>query len=240
MGEYCIKIFIIWYNLHIMRILLVEDDKNIANSLKTALESECFVVDAAEDGEQGAYCAQLNDYDLMILDNMLPKKEGIEVCREVRRCGKTLPIIMLSVKSDASSKTELLNAGADDYMTKPFSFDELIARIRAIMRRPKQMENDIIQVDNLILDGNKHSVIRGDKEVYLTRKEFILLKHLMKNQGAVLSRAAIMERVWDMDADPFSNIIESHIMNLRKKIDFGKHKKLIATVPGRGYKIDMA
>lgn len=222
-----------------MRILLIEDDKNLAESLKVSLESECFIVDIAEDGEQGAYCARLNDYDLMILDNMLPKKGGIEVCKEIRGCGKTLPIIMLSVKSDTSSKTELLNAGADDYLTKPFSFDELLARIRAIMRRPKQIESDVIQVDNLILDGNKHSAIRGDKEVYLTRKEFILLKHLMKNRGAVLSRAAIMENVWNMDADPFSNTIESHIVNLRKKIDFGKHKKLIATVPGRGYKIDL-
>lgn len=223
-----------------MRILLIEDDKNIANSLKVALESECFIVDIAEDGEQGAYCAQLNDYDLVILDNMLPKKEGVEVCKEIRKRGKTLPIIMLSVKSDTASKTELLNAGADDYMTKPFSFDELLARIKAIMRRPRKTENETLQADNLVLDGNKHSVIRGDKEIYLTRKEFILLKHLIKNQGTVLSRAAIMEHAWDMDIDPFSNTIETHMVNLRKKIDFGKHKKLITTVPGRGYKIDMA
>lgn len=223
-----------------MRILLIEDDKNITESLKASLESECFIVDIAKDGEEGAYCAQLNNYDLAILDNMLPKKPGIEVCREIRGCGKTLPIIMLSVKSDTASKAELLNAGADDYVTKPFSFDELLARIKAIMRRPKQLENEILQVDNLIMNPARHIAQRGEKEIHLTRKEFLLLKHLLKSEGAVLSRATIMEHIWNMDADPFSNTIETHIANLRKKIDFGKHKKLITTVPGRGYKIDVA
>jgi DNA-binding response OmpR family regulator len=222
-----------------MRILLVEDEKDIIKFLKLSLESECFVVDVAEDGEKGSYLARTNDYDLIILDNILPKKQGLEVCKEIREEGKNSLILMLSVKSDVATKVDLLNAGADDYLTKPFSLEELLARMRALVRRPKQIESEILQIDNLILDTKRHLVKRKDKEIYLTRKSFMLLEYLMRNQGLVLSRGMIMEHVWDMNADPFSNTIESHILSLRKKIDFGKNKKLIHTVPGRGYKIDV-
>ncbi len=219
-----------------MRILIVEDEKEILNFLKVSLEAECFVVDMAEDGEGGSYLARTNDYDLIILDNMLPKKSGREICEEIRKDGKNVPILMLSVKSETTTKIDLLNAGADDYLTKPFSFEELLARARALLRRPKQIESETIRVKDLSLDTKKHLAKKGDREIYLTRKEFILLEYLMRNPGLVLSRGMIMEHVWDMHADPFSNTVESHILNIRKKIDSKSKIKLIHTVPGRGYK----
>ncbi len=207
-----------------MRILIAEDDKGIINYLKPSLEGENFIVDAVEDGEKGLYLAQTNDYDLIILDNILPKKEGYKICEEIRKDGKTVPIMMLSVKSEIETKVKLLNAGADDYVTKPFSFEELRARIKALLRRPKKIENQILKVDDLVLDKSRQTVARGKKEIYLTGKEFSLLEYLMKNQDTVLSRGMIMEHVWDMNADPFSNTIEMHILNLRRKIE-QKNKK---------------
>jgi len=220
-----------------MRILVVEDEKKINDFLKKSLESECFAVDTAMDGEKGSYLARSNNYDLIILDNILPKKDGVQVCREIRESKSNVPIIILSVKSETITKVDLLNAGADDYLTKPFSLEELLARMRALLRRPKDFKSDIFSVDDLIVDIAKHSVKRGDEEIKLTRKEFMLLEYLLKNQGIVLSRGMIMEHVWDMNADLFSNTIESHILSLRKKIDFGGNKKLIQTVSGRGYTI---
>lgn len=222
-----------------MRILVVEDEQAIVDFLKKSLEQECFVVDVARDGEQGAYLAKTNDYDAVILDYMLPKKNGKEVCKEIRDRGKTFPIIMLTVRGEVSDKVELLNLGADDYLVKPFSLEELLARVRALLRRPKKTETDMLTIDDLTLDSKKHTVKRGGKEVYLTRKEFMLLEYLMRNEGAVLSRGMILEHVWDMNADPFSNSIESHIASLRKKVDT-KNEKLIHTVPSRGYKIEAA
>ena len=220
-----------------MRILVVEDEKKIRDFLKTSLEAECFAVDVAEEGEQGSYLARTNEYDLIILDNVLPKKTGLEVCQDIRKTGKTTPILILSVKTETLSKVELLNAGADDYLSKPFSLEELLARIRALLRRQKDIESDILTVDDLALDIKRHTTKRGKKEIYLTRKEFMLLEYLMRNQEMVLTRGMIMEHVWDMTADPFSNTIESHILSLRRKIDTKGKKKLIHTVPGRGYKI---
>ena len=225
-------------NKEAMKILVVEDEKEIRNYIKSSLEAECFVVDTAADGERGAYLAKINDYDLITLDNVMPKKTGMEVCKEIRAGGKNTPILILSVKSETTTKVDLLNAGADDYLTKPFSIDELLARIRALLRRPKEIEEDILKIDNLELDINKHIVRRGGKDIYLTRKEFAFLEYLMKNKGNMLSRGMIMEHVWDMSVDPFSNTIEAHIMSLRKKIDQPGMKKLIHTVQGRGYKID--
>ncbi len=227
------------YYIH-MHILVVEDDREINDFLRVSLEAECFAVDTAFDGETGSYLARTNDYDLIILDNILPQKEGQVACKEIRAAGKSMPIIMLSVKSETVTKVDLLNAGADDYMTKPFSLEELLARMRALLRRPKEMENEILNVDDLFVDAKKHSVKRGKKEIYLTRKEFILLSYLLKNAGAAMSRGKIMEHVWNMDIDPFSNTIESHILSLRKKIDVKPKKKLIHTVPGVGYKISSA
>lgn len=222
-----------------MRILVVEDSKEISDLLKTALKSEGFAVDVAEDGERGSFLARTNEYDVIVLDNVLPKKNGIEVCKEIREKGKTTPIIVLSIRSETTTKVDLLNAGADDYLIKPFSFEELFARIRALLRRPKRIEGEILKIGGLSLDTKRHVVRRNRKELYLTRKEFMLLEYLMKNRGIVLSRGMIMEHVWDMSADPFSNTIEAHILSLRRKVDADGKRKLIHTVPGRGYKIDL-
>ena len=221
-----------------MRTLIVEDEKDICDFLKKSLESECYVVDTAFDGEEGLRLIQTSSYDIVILDNNMPKKTGLEVCKELRAEGNSVPILMLSVQSETTTKVDLLNAGADDYLTKPFSIDELNARIKALLRRPKEIESEDLRIDDLFLDLNRHIITRGEKEIYLTKKEFTLLQYLLRNKGIVLSRSMIMEHVWDMNVDPFSNTIESHIMSLRKKLDLPKHKKLIHTVSGRGYKID--
>ncbi|MEA1963151.1 MAG: response regulator transcription factor [Patescibacteria group bacterium] len=221
-----------------MRILVVEDEKNICDFLKKSLESECYAVDTAADGEKGLEMIRGGNYNIVILDNNMPKKTGLEVCEEVRVEKNNIPILMLSVQSETTTKVDLLNAGADDYLTKPFSIDELQARIKTLLRRPKVIADEILKIDDLSLDIDRHSVKRGKKEISLTKKEFTLLAYLLKNIGIVLSRSMIMEHVWDMNVDPFSNTIESHIMSLRKKINLPKHKKLIHTVSGRGYKID--
>ena len=219
-----------------MRILLVEDEDDIIEFLQPALEEECFVLDIAKDGKRGSFLGRSYEYDLIILDNMLPKKDGMEVCKEIRDAGKTTPILMLSVLGNTEKKVELLNAGADDYLSKPFSLVELIARIRALLRRPMNMTDEILKIDDIVLNGKKHTVKIKKKDIYLTKKEFMLLEYLLRNQGTVLSRGMIMEHVWDMNADPFSNTIESHILSLRKKL--GSKSKLIRTIPGRGYKIE--
>lgn len=221
-----------------MKVLIIEDEKGISNFLKKSLETECFTIDIVEDGEKGVLAATTNKYDIIVLDNVLPKKMGNEVCQEIRQANINTPIIMLSVKSETATKVDLLNAGADDYLTKPFSLEELLARIRALLRRPKEMTNEIIKIYDLELDQKEHTVRRGDKDIYLTRKEFMLLEYLIKNQGIVLSRGMILEHVWDMNADPFSNTIESHILSLRRKINVGNKKNFIKTVPGIGYKIE--
>lgn len=221
-----------------MRILVIEDDKQIRDFLKKSLEAECFAVDTAADGTKGLQCAWHNENDLIILDNILPEKTGLEICKTLREDGITTPIIILSVKSETLTKVDLLDAGADDYLTKPFSFQELLARMRALLRRPTQLEEEVLCIDDLTLDTRRHVVMRGKKEIPLTRKEFMLLEYLMKNEGIVLSRGMIMEHVWDMESDPFSNTIETHIMSLRKKIEGKGKRKFIHTVPSRGYKIE--
>lgn len=221
-----------------MRVLIVEDEQKIADFIIKSLEAEYFVVDHAVDGEHGSYLARLNDYDLIILDNMLPKKTGVEVCQEIRTNGKSTPILILSVMTETQQKVDLLNAGADDYLMKPFSLEELLARVRALLRRSPQITADVIEIDDIVLDTKAHIVTQNGNEIYLTRKEFMLLQYLMQNRGTVLSRGMIMEHVWDMNADPFSNTIESHILSLRKKLgDTDKGKRFIVTVPGSGYKI---
>ena len=221
-----------------MRVLVVEDDPQINKFLKASLESERFLVDSTHDGEEGLYLARTNDYDIIVLDYVLPSKTGLEICTELRTEGKTTLIIGLSVRSETVNKVSFLNAGADDYLTKPFSLEELLARMRALLRRPQEMQSDILEICNLQLDSKRHTVTKDGQNVYLTRKEFSLLEYLMRNRGTVMSRGMILEHVWDMNADPFSNTIETHIMTLRRKVDTDKQMKLICTVPGIGYKID--
>lgn len=222
-----------------MKALVIEDEKGVRDLICQHLRSECFAVDSTDNGTHGSYMARTNDYDVLILDNMLPEKQGVEICEEIRRTGRTVPILVLSVLGDTKQKVELINAGADDYMIKPFSFDELMARVRALMRRPTKLEGDILSIDDLVVDIKQQKVKRAGRSVYLTRKEFMLLEYLMRNMGTVLSRGMIMEHVWDMSSDPFSNTIESHVLSLRKKIGDVAPNRLIQTVPSRGYKIEL-
>jgi DNA-binding response OmpR family regulator len=221
-----------------MKILIIDDDADLAAILKSSFEQEGFVADVANQGDQGSFIARTASYHLIILDRSLPKKGGLEVCREIRTV-KSTPIIMLSVDSDPSIKTVCLDAGADDYVTKPFSFEELLARVRAILRRPQKVEEPILTFGGLELDPEKHLCRKGAEEIYLTRKEFLLLHYLMTHAGHVVSRTMIMEHVWDAEVNPFSNTIEVHIQNLRQKIGDGDTKRLIRTIPGRGYKMDI-
>jgi DNA-binding response OmpR family regulator len=221
-----------------MRILVIDDNLDIRHFLKESLESENFVVDTAGDGTEGSYMARSNDYDAIVLDYILPKKNGSVVLKEIRDAGKSMPILMLTVQDEIDDKVDLLNMGADDYMTKPFSYKELLSRVRALVRRPAQIILPVLKVGDFVLDTVRLRATRGGKEVYLTRKEFALIEYLMRNSGNVVSRGMLMEHVWDDSLDAFSNTIEAHIRNLRRKIDSASEKKIIHTVPGRGYKID--
>jgi DNA-binding response OmpR family regulator len=230
-NKSCIEI-----KLNPMKLLVIEDDSSIRNVLRMSLEASSFAVDTAEDGEEGSYLARTNEYDLIILDNVMPKKLGKKVCQEIRESGKTTPIILLSMKSDVLEKVSVLDAGADDYITKPFSYEELLARIRALTRRPKSITEKVLRIKDIELNIDRHVVLRDGSEIELTKKEFTLLEYLLQNKERVVTRGQIMEHVWDINADPFSNTIESHIVNLRKKIG-DSHKRIIKNIPGRGYKI---
>jgi len=221
-----------------MRILIIENDMDLIGQLRKNLEQKTFAVDVANNGEDGSYMARVNEYDLIVLSDSLPKKTSTDVCRDIRNANKTTPIIILSNTTDIQEKISLLHEGADDLITKPFSFEELIARIQTILRRPTIQYKPVLDVDTVKLDCHNQLVTRKEKRVYLTRKEFALLEYLMRNKGSVVSRNMIMEHVWNEETDPFSNTIESHILNLRKKID-SKRRRLIHNVPGRGYKIDV-
>ncbi|MDD4409109.1 MAG: response regulator transcription factor [Candidatus Pacebacteria bacterium] len=221
-----------------MKILIIEDDKDMSIFLKTALKKEGFIVDAVEDGETGQYKALTSYYDLLILDLNLPDKSGEDVCTALRGKQKDFSIIVLTGEQEINKKIELLNLGADDYMTKPFSFEELLARIRAVSRRPKVIEADIIEYKDLTIDLTRGTVKKNNKEIYLTLKEYTLLEFLIRNRGEIVSRNSIVDHVWDMNGSLFSNSIETHLSKLRKKLDKDPNK-IIKTVPARGYKIDL-
>jgi DNA-binding response OmpR family regulator len=221
-----------------MRLLIIEDDIDLRDLIKSYLVSESYIVEATSDGERGINLAKESNYDLIILDLSLPRKDGITICKELRSFGCNTPILILSVTSETPSKVLLLDSGADDYMTKPFEFSELLSRIRAILRRPRSIEEAMFFVDDLMLNLNLNKVTRGGREIYLTKKEFNLLSYLMKNKSKVLSRGSLLEHVWSAESDPFSNTVEAHILNLRKKIGRENEKELIHNIPGRGYKID--
>jgi DNA-binding response OmpR family regulator len=222
-----------------MRILIIEDEPTLGKALKENLEAEAYAVDIEVDGAQGLYRARTNEYDAIVLDDILPGKRGYEICRELRQGGSTAPIMLMSVQSGIETKVGLLNDGADDYLAKPFSFDEMNARLRALLRRSSDFRYGEIQVDDLMLDETNAAVLRAGQRIYLTAKEFALLRYLMRNSGRLVSRTAIFEHVWDGEADPLSNMIETHMHNLRRKIDRPGLKKLIHTVSGRGYMLHL-
>ncbi|PMQ00871.1 MAG: DNA-binding response regulator [Dictyoglomus sp. NZ13-RE01] len=222
-----------------MRILIVEDEKKLALAIKKGLEREGFAVDCAFDGEEAQYFIETGseDYDLVILDIMLPKKDGIAICKEVRKKGITTPILMLTAKDKIEDKVLGLDSGADDYLVKPFAFDELLARIRALLRRPKQLVPEILKVGDLTLDTSSRRVFKGDKEIFLTSKEFAILEYLMRNVNKIVSREQILAHVWDYDSESFSNVVDVHIKNLRKKIDTENGNKILQTIRGMGYRL---
>ena len=221
-----------------MRILLVEDDTAIARSLKEGLEDEAYAVDIAHDGSEGYRTAVTDDYDVIILDIMLPGMNGYEVCRALRNDGNKTPILMLTARDAERDIVEGLDTGADDYLAKPFSFDVLLARIRALLRRPNEKLEEIIQVGDLKLDPSSKRVTRASQEISLTAKEYGVLEYLMRNKGKVLSKEQIISHVWDFDADVLPNNVELFIMFLRRKIDKLFKSKLIHTVSGFGYKLE--
>jgi len=221
-----------------MRILIIEDDKEIANYLKRSLEAEYFAVDTVHDGENGLSLATLNSYDLIILDLSLPSKGGRDICREIRLAGNYVPIIILSVISDTLNRVEILNLGADDFLSKPFSFEELLARIKALLRRPKSVIPEVMESGGLRVDLTNKTAKRGVQEIYLTKKEFMVLEYLLRNRGKVVSRTSLFEHAWDMNTDPFSNTVDAHILSLRKKLGSASGQRMIQTIPGRGYRID--
>ncbi len=221
-----------------MKILVIEDDQAIADMLKIGLQPEAHAVDIANSGTEGSFMARSYTYDVIILDHALPGKDGIMVCKDIRGMGKTTPIIFLSVTGDTDTKVLALENGADDYMTKPFSLVELKSRIRAVLRRAPTDKKVELKVHDLTLDPQQHYAIRNKKHIRLTKKEFALLEYMIRNKGIILSRAMLMEHVWTADSDPFSNTVEAHIRNLRKKINTGSKRELIINIPGHGYIID--
>ena len=220
-----------------MKILLVEDDPDVVRSLLPALKETGYVTNAVFDGESGYLAAQTDEYELIILDYNLPKLNGREIIKKIRDAGLSTPIIMLTVHNELEEKIDLLSLGADDYLTKPFILSELLARIKAVLRRPKNWEGNILKINDLELDPDKFLVTKNNKRIFLSSKEFDLLEYLLKHKGRILSRQNIMEHVWDENADPFSNTIEVHIRNLRRKLE-NDGRRLIFTVSNRGYKID--
>lgn len=220
-----------------MRLLVIEDDPSIIRSLASTLKDAGFAVDVSQDGENGCFMALTNSYDLIILDCNLPKLSGQEVVARLRAEGRETPILILTVRTEINNKVDLLNLGADDYLTKPFVLSELLARVKAILRRPKSLPNRILKMANLTLDRDKLSLTKNGEGIRLSAKEFSLLEYLLVNKGRVLPRQEIMEHVWDENADPFSNTIEVHIMKLRRKIE-GPGEQFIFTFSNRGYKID--
>ena len=218
-----------------MRILVVEDERRIAGFISRGLKEEDYAVDIAYDGKQGSYLAEINPYDLIILDIMLPTYEGVEICRHLRAKKINVPILMLTARGAVKDKVTGFNAGADDYLTKPFHFEELLARVKVLLRRPVTSKTSVLKVDGLELNQLSHEAKRSGKTIALRSKEFILLEYLMLNAGEVISRAMISEHVWDEQFDSMSNVIDVHVRNLRNKIDDGFKDKLIHTMRGSGY-----
>ena len=221
-----------------MRILVVEDDEKIANAIKKGLEQESYAVDVEYDGRDGEDSALALPYDLIILDRMLPGMDGLTICQALREEGKKTPVLMLTAKDKISDRVEGLNSGADDYLIKPFAFDELLARVKALLRRPQEQTGTILVVADLTLDTITKKVTRSGRDISLTPKEYSLLEYFMRNPERILTKDQIIEHVWNFDADILPNTVEVYVGYLRNKIDSPKDKvKLIKTARGFGYKI---
>lgn len=219
-----------------MQILIVEDEEKIANLLRKGLLEERYTVDIAKDGEEALYKHEINEYDLIILDLMIPKMTGEEVCRTIRKTNTSIPILVLTAKDAIEDKVACLDAGADDFVTKPFSFAELSARARALIRRNKKADPVILTIDNLSLDPATKTATRGGKQILLTAREYALLEYFMRNPNVLLTKTQLLEHVWDYNYDGFSNIVETYIKYLRKKLYTSPHdKELIHTRRGSGY-----
>lgn len=222
-----------------MKILIVEDEREVADFIIKGLMTERFVVDWARTASEGMAYVKAGRYDLVVMDVNLGKSDnGLDLCAALRSAGEIFPIIMLSVTNDAATKVKALNLGADDYLTKPFFIVELLARIRALLRREKKITGPKLVIADIVLDMLAHTVTRAGKLLGLSRKEFTLLEYFMRNPGTTLTRAMILENVWDVNADPFTNTVDVHVSFLRTKIDRGRRHKLISTVYGYGYKME--
>ena len=218
-----------------MRVLVVEDEQKINRTVCQALREEAYAVDSAKDGEEGEELALVNQYDLIILDLLLPKKTGMVLCRGLREQGVTTPILMLTAKDTVEDRVQGLDSGADDYLVKPFNMNELLARVRALLRRETTIKSTRLQVADLLVDTSSHRVSRAGAAIELTSKEYAMLEYFMRNQDQVLTRTMISEHVWDDQFDSLSNIIDVYIRRLRRKIDEGFTPRLLHTIRGSGY-----
>jgi DNA-binding response OmpR family regulator len=220
-----------------MRILVVDDDRRLCGVIKRGLVEEGYAVDLAYDGEDGEYLGEVNPYDVIILDIMLPNKDGIQVCRELRARKVTTPIIMLTARDAVEDRVKGLDTGADDYLVKPFAFSELLARVRALLRRDGMSRSPELRVADLTLNTLTRHVWRGERPVELTTKEYVILEYLMRHPDAVVTRTMIEEHAWDYDFDSLSNLVDVYINRLRRKIDIEGEESLIQTVRGAGYRL---
>ncbi len=218
-----------------MHILIIEDEKKIASFIKRGLKEEGYAVTVANDGGEGLFFVQNNEYDLILLDVMLPTIDGVTLCKSIRERGKTVPVIMLTAKDSIKDKVKGLDSGANDYLTKPFAFEELLARIRAQLRPVGSSVVTKLHVDDLEMDLLSHLVTRAGIEIELTTRECSLLEYLMRNTGTIVTRTMIFEHVWEINFDTATNIIDVYINYLRRKIDSNSAKKIIYTIRGRGY-----
>jgi DNA-binding response OmpR family regulator len=222
-----------------MRVLLIEDDRKAAKLLTKGLQEEGFVVDVAATGEEGEVQVAVNEYDVILLDWLLPGKDGIAVCRDLRAHRVSTPILMLTARDGLSDRVSGLTVGADDYLTKPFAFAELLARIRALLRRSRLAQPTVIRVADLTIDPTSRRVTRAGVLVALTAREFAILEVLARSQGEIVSRTRLVERVWDEASDVLDNLVDAHVSHLRKKIDRGSGVSLIHTVRGFGYRLGL-
>jgi DNA-binding response OmpR family regulator len=220
-----------------MRLLLVEDDKKAARVLSRGLHEEGFVVDVAHSGDVGEEMARVNRYDVIVLDWRLPRKDGLAVCRDLRRRDIVTPILILTARDSLPDRVSGLDSGADDYLTKPFAFEELLARLRALLRRSELTRPPVLKVGDLVLDPVTHRVTRGGQEIALTPKEYAILETLMRHAGEVVSRSRIGESVWQDDPNDLANLVDVHVSHLRRKIDQGDGALLIQTIRSRGFRL---